>query len=80
MAWMHRIRVCRLVTFPANPKETLHETRFAVQVSQASQGRGTRNGARLPIAEAVDGFYAEVVAKGGKRWDTSSLMSLLAED
>ncbi|MCU1400374.1 MAG: oxidoreductase [Acidimicrobiales bacterium] len=40
----------------------------------------SRNGARLPTAEAVDGYYADIVAKGGKRWDTSSLMYLLTEE
>src|SRR5215471_11720987 len=34
-----------------------------------------RNGAALPVTEAVDGFYAEVEAMGGKRWDTSSLFA-----
>jgi 2-hydroxy-3-oxopropionate reductase len=36
-----------------------------------------RNGAKLPVAALVDQFYAEVVARGGLRWDTSSLVSLL---
>ncbi|MCJ7557877.1 MAG: NAD(P)-dependent oxidoreductase [Gammaproteobacteria bacterium] len=39
-----------------------------------------RNGARLPVAALVDQFYAQVQARGGRRWDTSSLMQLLAED
>ena len=39
-----------------------------------------RNGARLPVAALVDQFYAEVQARGGHRWDTSSLMHLLAKD
>jgi 3-hydroxyisobutyrate dehydrogenase len=39
-----------------------------------------RNGARLPVAALVDQFYAEVQAMGGGRWDTSSLMALLARD
>ena len=34
-----------------------------------------RNGAELPVTEMVDGFYAEVQAKGGGRWDTSSLLT-----
>ncbi|NQV69618.1 MAG: NAD(P)-dependent oxidoreductase [Pseudohongiella sp.] len=33
------------------------------------------NGAQLPVAELVDGFYAEVQAMGGGRWDTSSLLA-----
>jgi 3-hydroxyisobutyrate dehydrogenase-like beta-hydroxyacid dehydrogenase len=39
-----------------------------------------RNGARLPLAALVDQFYAQVVARGGRRWDTSSLIHLLAND
>jgi 3-hydroxyisobutyrate dehydrogenase len=38
-----------------------------------------RTGARLPVAALVDQFYAAVQAKGGRRWDTSSLMSLLRD-
>jgi 3-hydroxyisobutyrate dehydrogenase-like beta-hydroxyacid dehydrogenase len=36
-----------------------------------------RNGARLPVAALVDQFYAQVQARGGGRWDTSSLIALL---
>jgi 3-hydroxyisobutyrate dehydrogenase-like beta-hydroxyacid dehydrogenase len=36
-----------------------------------------RNGARLPVAALVDQFYAQVQARGGNRWDTSSLIALL---
>jgi 3-hydroxyisobutyrate dehydrogenase len=39
-----------------------------------------RNGARLPATALIDQFYAQVQARGGKRWDTSSLMHLLAND
>ncbi len=39
-----------------------------------------RNGARLPVAALVDQFYAQVQARGGNRWDTSSLMHLLVND
>ena len=39
-----------------------------------------RNGARLPVAALVDQFYAQVQARGGNRWDTSSLIQLLAND
>jgi len=39
-----------------------------------------RNGARLPVAALVDQFYAQVQARGGKRWDTSSLIHLLQHD
>ena len=33
--------------------------------------------AKLPVAEIVDNYYSEVQKKGGNRWDTSSLISLL---
>jgi 3-hydroxyisobutyrate dehydrogenase len=36
-----------------------------------------RNGAELPVAALVDQFYADVVAMGGRRWDTSSLIARL---
>jgi 3-hydroxyisobutyrate dehydrogenase-like beta-hydroxyacid dehydrogenase len=36
-----------------------------------------RNGAKLEITEAIDGYYADVQAMGGKRWDTSSLIARL---
>ena len=39
-----------------------------------------RNGARLPVTALVDQFYAQVIGRGGRRWDTSSLMHLLAND
>lgn len=36
-----------------------------------------RNGASLPLAEMVSRFYDELSAKGGGRWDTSSLIRRL---
>ncbi len=36
-----------------------------------------RNGARLPVTALVDQFYKAIVAQGGDRWDTSSLIRLL---
>ena len=39
----------------------------------------THNGAALPVTEIVDGFYQEVQGRGGRRWDTSSLIDLLAK-
>jgi 3-hydroxyisobutyrate dehydrogenase-like beta-hydroxyacid dehydrogenase len=39
-----------------------------------------RNGARLPVSALVDQFYAHVQARGGRRWDTSSLIHLLAKE
>ena len=41
---------------------------------------GDRNGARLPLTALVDQFYKHVQARGGKRYDTSSLMLLLTDD
>ena len=37
------------------------------------------NGAQLPMTALVDQFYARVQARGGRRWDTSSLIQLLAK-
>ena len=37
----------------------------------------TANGAKLDMTAMVDGFYADVQAMGGKRWDTSSLVARL---
>jgi 3-hydroxyisobutyrate dehydrogenase len=36
-----------------------------------------RNGARLPVTALVDQFYADVQQTGGRRWDTSSLITRL---
>ncbi|MDF2813368.1 MAG: NAD-binding protein [Microvirga sp.] len=38
-----------------------------------------KNGASLPVTALVDQFYADVQAKGGRRWDTSSLISRLGK-
>jgi 3-hydroxyisobutyrate dehydrogenase len=38
------------------------------------------NGARLPVTALVGQFYKNVQARGGNRYDTSSLMLLLAKD
>jgi 3-hydroxyisobutyrate dehydrogenase len=37
----------------------------------------TSNGADLPGTRLIDGFYADVQALGGNRWDTSSLIARL---
>lgn len=37
------------------------------------------NGARLPVTALVDQFYAQIQARGGNRWDTSSLITLLKD-
>lgn len=36
-----------------------------------------RNGAALEMTRLIDGYYAEVQAMGGNRWDTSSLIARL---
>jgi 3-hydroxyisobutyrate dehydrogenase len=41
---------------------------------------GDRNGARLPATALIDQFYKNVQARGGARFDTSSLMLLLTGD
>jgi 3-hydroxyisobutyrate dehydrogenase-like beta-hydroxyacid dehydrogenase len=54
---------------------------FAVEWMQKDLGialtEARSNGALLPVTALVDQFYAQVSAKGGKRWDTSSLIRLL---
>ncbi len=35
------------------------------------------NGAQLALTQLVDGYYAEIQALGGQRWDTSSLVARL---
>ena len=54
---------------------------FAVEWMRKDLGivldEADRNGARLPVTALVDQFYKEVVAQGGDRWDTSSLIRLL---
>jgi len=37
------------------------------------------NGAALPVTALVDQFYSRVQARGGNRWDTSSLIRLLRD-
>jgi 3-hydroxyisobutyrate dehydrogenase-like beta-hydroxyacid dehydrogenase len=57
---------------------------FAVEWMRKDLGicleEAKRNGARLPVTALVDQFYAQVEARGGKRWDTSSLVHLLQND
>ena len=36
-----------------------------------------RNGSELPISRIIDGYYAEIQAAGGRRYDTSSLVTRL---
>ncbi len=55
---------------------------FAVEWMRKDLGivldEADRNGARLPVTALVDQFYKQVVAMGGDRWDTSSLIRLLS--
>jgi 3-hydroxyisobutyrate dehydrogenase-like beta-hydroxyacid dehydrogenase len=37
-------------------------------------------GARLPVTALIEQFYGQVQARGGGRWDSSSLINLLARD
>jgi 3-hydroxyisobutyrate dehydrogenase-like beta-hydroxyacid dehydrogenase len=54
---------------------------FAVEWMRKDLGfcidEAKRNGSSLPVTSLVDSYYAEVEARGGKRWDTSSLIALL---
>ncbi|MFM7145130.1 MAG: NAD(P)-dependent oxidoreductase, partial [Actinomycetales bacterium] len=54
---------------------------FAVEWMRKDLGlaldEAARNGARLPLTALVDQFYAQVAERGGRRWDTSSLINLL---
>lgn len=54
---------------------------FAVEWMRKDLGialdEARRNGAQLPLTALVDQFYADVVAMGGRRWDTSSLIARL---
>lgn len=36
-----------------------------------------RNGAKLDLTKLIDGYYADIQAMGGRRWDTSSLIARL---
>jgi 3-hydroxyisobutyrate dehydrogenase len=37
------------------------------------------NGARLPVTALVDQFYGDLQARGGGRWDSSSLIARLED-
>jgi len=68
-----------------NRGRTMHERKFefgfAVDWMRKDLGicleEAKRNGAKLPVTQVVDGYYAEVQKAGGKRWDTSSLITRL---
>jgi 3-hydroxyisobutyrate dehydrogenase-like beta-hydroxyacid dehydrogenase len=57
---------------------------FAVEWMRKDLGialeEARKNGSRMPVTALVDQFYAQVQARGGSRWDTSSLMHLLMKD
>ncbi len=54
---------------------------FAVEHMRKDLGNtlaeGRTVGASLPLTALVDQFYAEIEAAGGRRWDTSSLVTRL---
>jgi 3-hydroxyisobutyrate dehydrogenase len=68
-----------------NRGKTMHERKFdfgfAVDWMRKDLGmclaEAQRNGARLPVTELVDRFYAEIQERGDNRFDTSSLISRL---
>lgn len=57
---------------------------FAVEWMRKDLGicldEARRTGATLPITALIDQFYARIVAAGGQRLDTSSLVTLLRND
>ena len=69
----------------ANRGKTMHARKFdfgfAVDWMRKDLGicleEAKRNGAKLPVTQVVDGYYAEVQKAGGSRWDTSSLITRL---
>ena len=68
-----------------NRGKTMHARKFdfgfAVDWMRKDLGicleEAKRNGAKLPITEVVDKYYGDVQQSGGKRWDTSSLITRL---
>ena len=68
-----------------NRGKTMHARKFdfgfAVDWMRKDLGicleEAKRNGAKLPITEIVDKYYGDVQQAGGKRWDTSSLITRL---
>ena len=63
--------------------EDKFEFGFAVDWMRKDLGlclaESNRNGALLPVTALVNQFYAAVKARGGGRWDTSSLIRLLRQ-
>jgi 3-hydroxyisobutyrate dehydrogenase len=70
-----------------NRWQTMHARRFdfgfAVDWIKKDLGivldEATQNGAELPVTQILDSYYAEVQAKGGNRWDSSSLIARLGK-
>jgi len=68
-----------------NRGKTMHQRKFdfgfAVDWMRKDLGicleEAKRNGAKLPVTETVDKYYGEVQKAGGKRFDTSSLITRL---
>jgi 3-hydroxyisobutyrate dehydrogenase len=68
-----------------NRGKTMHARKFdfgfAVDWMRKDLGiclaEAKRNGAKLPVTEIVDKYYGDVQEAGGKRWDTSSLITRL---
>ena len=68
-----------------NRGKTMHARKFdfgfAVDWMRKDLGicldEAKRNGASLPVTALVDQFYGDVQKAGGKRWDTSSLITRL---
>lgn len=65
-----------------NRWKTMHEREFdfgfAVDWMRKDLGicmdEAQRNGAPLPVTTTIDSYYGDVQARGGARWDTSSLI------
>ena len=68
-----------------NRGKTMHQRKFdfgfAVDWMRKDLGiamaEAQRNGAKLPVTQAVAGFYDEISKNGGQRFDTSSLITRL---
>ena len=68
-----------------NRGKTMHQRKFdfgfAIDWMRKDLGicmeEAKRNGAKLPVTQIVDGYYAEIQAAGHNRWDTSSLITRL---
>jgi 3-hydroxyisobutyrate dehydrogenase-like beta-hydroxyacid dehydrogenase len=68
-----------------NRGKTMHQRKFdfgfAVDWMRKDLGicldEAKRNGASLPVTALVDQFYGDVQKEGGRRWDTSSLITRL---